>query len=213
MNKKLLALFIFSLFVGVTAFAYSASAAEPSNMVYGKRYILLDKYTGYGGDEIYVRGYGFYPNEEVQIYFKDDKDDPGTYVYTDEYGNFNSTLKMVPDWKSGDYKVYADGAHSGSRGQADFYIRGYSPWARPYNYYVHVGEVVGYRGFGFKPNAEVTLYYKKQPIATFATDADGNFDVPDVLEITPDWRDDDLKQYFIEPTTGEKIKFKITVAK
>lgn len=213
MNKKHLTYIVFTLILSATLFNFKTKAAEPSAMVYENRFILLDKYTGYGGDTIYVRGYGYYPNETVQIYFKDDKDDPGTYVTTNEYGNFNSTMKNVPEWKAKKYKVYAYGETSNNRESADFYIRGYSPWARPTKYYVHVGESVGYRGFGFKPNSEINLYFKGDLIHTFVSDDNGNFEEHDVLEIIPDWEDDDLKQYFVEPTTGKKIKFKLTVAK
>lgn len=214
MNKKLLTLIGLIFSAAILMFGSKVLAAEPSNIFYSRRFILLDKYTGYAGTDVYVRGYGYYPNENVQIYLKDDKDDPGTYVTTDEYGNFSSTLKTIPEWKAGKYKLYAYGETSNNRESADFYIRGYSPWARPDKYYVHVGEVLGYRGFGFRPNSDIVLYHNNGDlIHVFKSDADGNFDVSGILEIKPEWEDDDIKQYFVEPTTGKKIKMKITVAK
>lgn len=214
MNKKSLTLIAFSLIITISSVALYAHASEPSNMYYSRRYILLDKYTGYGGTDVYVRGYGYYPNEDVLIYLKDAKDDSeAVYVTTDDWGNFSSTMKTIPDWKAGKYKLYAYGETSNNRESADFYIRGYSPWARPTQYYVHVGDMVGFKGFGFKPNTEISLYYGGDLIHTFMSDGDGRFEENDVLEITPDWEDDDLKMHFVEPSTGKKIKFKVVVAK
>lgn len=135
--------------------------------------LSLSPDSGYAGDEITVSGTGFQLKTSVIITFYNENVET---VDTDFYGSFRTSF-TVPDLAAGSYKVTAkDGVNTK---EADFDI-GLSVSISQTTSVTspgYVGMELTIEGFGFKPNATVTIVYTTEPVVlkTVATDAKGYF--------------------------------------
>lgn len=117
-------------------------------------HLLLSNYYVSPPDDVMIRGYYFWPNEQVKMTVMDK-----TYTLkTDNHGYFTTSAINIPLDQAGTmHTVTATGADSGLTRTAILKIGTYYPVVEPSSWYVQPGASLTFTGRNYGPNETVTM--------------------------------------------------------
>jgi hypothetical protein len=170
---------------------------------YGAHVILSNYYVS-PPDEVMVRGYYFWPNEQVKVAVMDK-----TYtVKTDNRGYFTTPAIHIPlDQAETTHTVTATGADSGLTRTATLKVGTYYPVVEPSNWYVQPGASLTFTGRNYGPNETVTMSHSAGSM-TLKSNSDGVI----TAMITAPTHPGPYKYTFMSANSGSTYEVTVTVA-